>query len=70
MNITCTDGDGFDIFSASNEPIVDSLHPHRAYLITVAAVTEVGIGPSSPAVGVTTLEDGKLNTESQFIVKP
>jgi len=64
VNITSTDGDGFQFFSVSNQPRVDSLNPHRTYFITVAAVTGAGIGPSSPAVTATTLEDGKADNES------
>jgi len=57
VNITSTNGDGFEYFSISNQPVVYSLNPHRTYLLTVAAVTAAGIGPSSPAVAATTLED-------------
>ena len=63
VNITSTDGDGFQFFSVSNQPRVDSLNPHGTYLLTVAAVTAAGIGPSSPAVTATTLEDGKADSE-------
>ena len=36
------------------------LLPYTEYAFTIAAHTEVGYGPSSTAISITTLEEGKI----------
>lgn len=38
---------------------LDMLLPYTEYAFTIAAHTEVGYGPSSTAISITTLEEGK-----------
>ena len=47
-----------DLFSVSNGTVIGLLNPFTSYIISIAAVTSVGIGPYSAAVTVMTAEAG------------
>ena len=48
----------FNLLSASNGTSIGSLKPFTNYIINIAAVTSVGVGPYSAAVTVMTAESG------------
>lgn len=69
-NITVTatnSGTAFTIFTATNSTVVRSLTPFTTYTLSVAAVTNAGIGPYSTASTVVTREAGMLNYMKLFI---
>ena len=50
----------YTVISNTTEYLLQNLFPFHTYIFTVAAET-VGIGPYSPELAVTLLEDGKLS---------
>lgn len=50
------------LLSTANEVVLDFLHPHYTYSISVSAVTILP-GPYTEEVSITTLEDGKNENE-------
>ena len=52
-------GEMFQLFSTTSNLTIDSLSPYTTYVCVIAAMTSIGVGPSSGNVTLRTLEDGK-----------
>lgn len=61
INVSVVDtGETLALTSITPLLYLDMLLPYTEYAFTIAAHTEVGYGPSSTAISITTLEEGKI----------